>query len=237
LLQSGRFGVRLENAMLVSRWAVTFVMAFTCSVPLLASAVPYAFSFAGNAAFTITWETNSLSTIPEGSPLTLRGAGDTARASQTTSGGAVTLRLTLDELTFLGFPLADRTLQYTSNGPGQSALCMAGTCVALADALPASWWGAPTPLDVMIARTAVTQSTSTLALEPHRVFDFSGRTIDIGAGGAVRYDWLLQSFAFPFNALNLNVIAAPVPEPGTYALLGAGLLLVRFWRRALTSTA
>jgi hypothetical protein len=104
---------------------------------------------------------------------------------------------------------------------------MAGTCVALGGALPASWWQAPSRLDVFTDRSNVTQTTHILVLQPGTHANVGRSGYDIGpAGGTIDYGWLLQSFAVPFGPTPLRVLVAPVPEPATLALVATALVSV-----------
>lgn len=205
--------------------------ALRASLPLLAAcaafqahADPYTFMFTGHAGQVIRFDATSLATVLEGVPTTIRGVGDPAAASVATLGGAVVHTLTLSELTLAGFPLADRTLQHTAPATGASSLCMAGTCVGMGNAMPASWWDAPTPLDVALAPDAVDETTRRVALEPNRRVTLGASTFDIGAaGGTIDYGWLPQPFTALSGPAPLRVLVAPVPEPATLALLAVGL--------------
>lgn len=130
----------------------------------------------------------------------------------------------MSELTLAGFPLADCTLQHTVLPAGGSSLCMAGTCIETGNAMPASWWSAPTPVDVAWAPEDVDQATRLVALEPNRRVTVGAAAFDTGeAGGAIEYGWLPASFTAPSGPTPLRALVAPVPEPATLALLAVGL--------------
>lgn len=197
-----------------------------------AHADPYAFTFSGQSSPVMRFNGTFIGAILAGVPTAIRGVGETQDAVRTSVGGSVVTTLTLDELTFAGFPLADRVLTHTVTGAGDSLLCMAATCADMGDAMPASWWDAPTPLDVTLDGSRFGQTASLVDLQPGGRVVLGSRQFDIdGAGGTIEYGWSPLTSP-PFGRAPLQVIVGPVPEPATWALFGSALLAAAATRRA-----
>lgn len=52
-----------------------------------------------------------------------------------------------------------------------------------------------------------------------------------GALNSVTYNWSMTLDSAPVAGTNAGLPGSPVPEPGTYAMLGAGLSALALWRR------